>query len=41
VAPQEVEAAFRKERIPATEPERIRVRQYLFESAERAAAARE
>jgi hypothetical protein len=41
VTPQEVEAAFRKERNPATAPERIRVRQYLFESAERAAAARE
>jgi hypothetical protein len=40
VTPQEVEAAFRKERNPATAPERIRVRQYLFESAERAAAAR-
>ena len=41
VTPQEVEAAFRKEKNPATSPERIRVRQYLFDSAERAAAARE
>jgi hypothetical protein len=41
VTPQEVEAAFLKERRPLTVPERIRVRQYLFESAERAAAARE
>ncbi|MHB8834047.1 MAG: peptidyl-prolyl cis-trans isomerase, partial [Desulfobacteria bacterium] len=40
VTPQEVEAAFRKERNPATAPERIRVRQYLFDSAERAAVAR-
>ena len=40
VTPQEVEAAFRKEGSAATVPERIRVRQYLFESAERAAAAR-
>jgi len=41
VTPQEVEAEFRKERIPATVPERIRVRQYLFDSAEHAAVARE
>jgi len=41
VTPQEVEEAFRKERNPSTVPERIRVRQYLFDSAERAAAARE
>ena len=41
VTPQEVEAAFRKERHSGTVPERIRVRQYLFDSAERAAAARE
>ena len=41
VTPQEVEAAFRKESNPATVPERIRVRQYLFDSAERAAVARE
>jgi hypothetical protein len=41
VTPQEVEAAFRKERHPGTVPERIRVRQYLFDSAERAAVARE
>ena len=40
VTPQEVEAAFRKEGNPATAPERIRVRQYLFDSAERAAEAR-
>jgi hypothetical protein len=40
VTPQEVEAAFRKERNPAPVPERIRVRQYLFDSAEGAAAAR-
>ena len=38
--PQEVEAAFRKERNPATVPERIRMRQYLFDSAEPAAVAR-
>ncbi|TRZ98580.1 MAG: peptidyl-prolyl cis-trans isomerase [Deltaproteobacteria bacterium] len=41
VTPQEVEAAFRKERNPTAVPERIRVRQYLFDSAERAAVARE
>jgi hypothetical protein len=41
VTPQEVEAEFRKERNLATVPERVRVRQYLFDSAERAAAARE
>jgi len=41
VTPQEVEEEFRKERNPATVPERIRVRQYLFDSAERAAVARE
>jgi hypothetical protein len=41
VTPQEVEAEFRKERNPATVPERIRVRQYLFDSKERADAARE
>jgi len=41
VTPQEVEEAFRKERNPSTMPERIRVRQYLFDSAARAAAARE
>jgi hypothetical protein len=41
VTPQEVEAVFRKERNPGTVPERIRVRQYLFDSAGRAAAARE
>lgn len=41
VTPQEVEAAFRKERHPGNAPERIRVRQYLFDSAERAAEARE
>ena len=35
VTQQEVEEAFRKERNPATVPERIRVRQYLFDSAER------
>lgn len=40
VTPQEVEAAFRKEANPAIAPERIRVRQYLFDSAERAAEAR-
>ncbi len=40
VTSQEVEAVFRKERDPATVPERIRVRQYLFDSAERAAVAR-
>ena len=41
VTPQEVEEAFRKERNPATVPERIRLRQYLFDSGERAAIARE
>ena len=41
VTPQEVEEAFRKVRNPSTVPERIRVRQYLFDSTERAAAARE
>ena len=41
VTPQEVEAEFLKERNPATVPERVRVRQYLFDSAERAAVARE
>ena len=41
VSPQEVEEAFRKERNPAPVPERIRLRQYLFDSADRAAAARE
>ncbi len=40
VTPQEVESAFRKERISGMAPERIRLRQYLFDSAERAAAAR-
>ena len=40
VSPQEVEEALRKERKPATVPERVRVRQYLLDSAERAAAAR-
>jgi len=41
VTPQEVEAAFRRERHPADVPERIRVRQYLFDSVQRAAVARE
>jgi PPIC-type PPIASE domain len=41
VSPQEVEEAFGKERNTATVPERVRVRQYLLESAERAAVARE
>jgi hypothetical protein len=41
VTPQEVEAAFRRERHPADVPERIRVRQYLFDSVGRAAVARE
>jgi peptidyl-prolyl cis-trans isomerase SurA len=41
VTPQEVEAEFRKERNSATAPERVRVRQYLFDSAEHAAVARE
>lgn len=41
VSPQEVEEAFRKERNPVTVPERIRVRQYLFDTAEQASAARE
>ena len=41
VTPQEVESAFRKGKRSGTLPERIRVRQYLFDSTERAAAARE
>ncbi|MBP2687091.1 MAG: peptidylprolyl cis-trans isomerase lipoprotein, PpiC-type, partial [Deltaproteobacteria bacterium] len=41
VTPQEVEAAFRRDRHPADVPERIRVRQYLFDSVQRAAVARE
>ncbi|MBP2678924.1 MAG: peptidylprolyl cis-trans isomerase lipoprotein, PpiC-type, partial [Deltaproteobacteria bacterium] len=41
VTPQEVEAAFRRDRHPADVPERIRVRQYLFDSVLRAAVARE
>jgi len=36
----EVEEAFRKERRRGAVPERIRVRQYLFDTAEHAAAAR-
>jgi parvulin-like peptidyl-prolyl isomerase len=36
-----VEEAFRKERNPGTVPERVRVRQYLLDSTERAAIARE
>lgn len=41
VTPEEVEAAFRREGHPADVPERIRVKQYLFDSAGRAADARE
>ncbi len=41
VAPAEVEDAFRKEREAAGRPERIRVRQYLFDSAAAAAAGKE
>lgn len=41
VTPQEVESTFRKGKHGGTLPERVRVRQYLFDSAERAAAARE
>ncbi len=41
VVPQEVEEAFRKEGQPADRPERIRVRQFLFESSSLAEAARE
>jgi hypothetical protein len=41
VSPQEVEEAFRKEADPAERPERIRVRQYLFDSVSLAGAARE
>jgi parvulin-like peptidyl-prolyl isomerase len=41
VTPREVQAAFRKKGKPGTRPERIRVRQYLFDSAERASSARE
>jgi peptidyl-prolyl cis-trans isomerase SurA len=40
VTQREVEEAFRKERNPATVPERVRLRQYLFDAAERAVAAR-
>ncbi len=39
--PDEVEEAFRKEGKTGARPERIRVRQYLYDSVERAAAARE
>ena len=41
VTPQEVQAEFRKVGKPPLRPERIRVRQYLFDSAELASAARE
>ena len=41
VTPQEVQEAFHGKGKPGTRPERIRVRQYLFESAESASAARE
>jgi parvulin-like peptidyl-prolyl isomerase len=41
VTPQEVQAAFRKMGKPGSRPERIRVRQYLFDSAELASSARE
>jgi parvulin-like peptidyl-prolyl isomerase len=41
VAPGEVEEAFRKEGKPAEMPERIRVRQFLFDSASLASGARE
>ncbi|HEX9191377.1 MAG TPA: peptidylprolyl isomerase [Candidatus Deferrimicrobiaceae bacterium] len=41
VTPQEVQAAFRRMGKPGTRPERIRVRQYLFDSAELASSARE
>jgi hypothetical protein len=41
VTRQEVEEAFGNEANPEERPERIRVRQYLFESASLAAAARE
>ena len=41
VVPQEVEEAFRDEGDPAERPERIRVRQYLFDSASLAVAGRE
>jgi parvulin-like peptidyl-prolyl isomerase len=41
VTPQEVQAAFRRKGKPGTRPERIRVRQYLFDSPELAASARE
>jgi hypothetical protein len=41
VTAQEVEEAFRKERNSGNVPERVRIRQYLFDSAERATAARD
>lgn len=41
VTPQEVQEAFHGKGKPGTRPERIRVRQYLFDSAEGASAARE
>jgi len=41
VAPGEVEEAYRKEGRQAPVPERIRIRQHLFDSMEAAAAARE
>jgi parvulin-like peptidyl-prolyl isomerase len=41
VTPREVQAAYRKKGKPGTRPERIRVRQYLFDSAELASSARE
>jgi len=41
VVPKEVEEAFRKEGTSPVRPERIRVRQYLFDSEPLAAAARE
>jgi len=41
VTPEEVEAVFRKEGKPGTRPERIQVRQYLFDSMEPARSARE
>lgn len=40
VTPREVEEAYRKEGRTADRPERIRVRQFLFESAEQAVDAR-
>ena len=41
VTPEEVQEAFRRKGKPGPRPERIRIRQYLFDSAENASAARD